>query len=222
MDLQHRLHPSQATLEPGVLALELLDPWILCLRLPASLSATSFPPWRSRHVGDANSIIATSTSPLDAEVRAATSPSTLPKASASRTIRSLYSKLKRRRFACSRTSGSLDPRRFAAGGISSRPTGSCGSRRGSLSQSKYSCVDHSSTLYTNFKGRSVSAMVGTEGFDGSATKVPLSLLTRAETGYIIKQTASTTGHKVSERRVGCSRSLERPEWSRTTRAVRWQ
>ena len=29
---------SQATLEPGVLALELLDPWILCLRLPASLS----------------------------------------------------------------------------------------------------------------------------------------------------------------------------------------
>ena len=38
MDLQHRLHPSQATLEPGVLALELLDPWILCLRLAASLS----------------------------------------------------------------------------------------------------------------------------------------------------------------------------------------
>ena len=38
MDLQHRLHPSQATLEPGVLALELLDPWILGLCLPASLS----------------------------------------------------------------------------------------------------------------------------------------------------------------------------------------
>ena len=46
MDLQHRLHPSQATLESGVLALELLDPWILCLRLPASLSQ------RHSHLGD--------------------------------------------------------------------------------------------------------------------------------------------------------------------------
>ena len=38
MDLQHRLHSSQATLKSGVLPLELLNPWILCLRLPASLS----------------------------------------------------------------------------------------------------------------------------------------------------------------------------------------
>ena len=49
--------------------------------------------------------------------RAATSPSPLPKASASRTIRSLYSALKRRRFACSRTSGSSTP-------AASRPAGS--------------------------------------------------------------------------------------------------
>ena len=49
--------------------------------------------------------------------RAATSPSPLPKASASRTIRSLYSALKRRRFACSRTSGSSPP-------AASRPAGS--------------------------------------------------------------------------------------------------
>ena len=49
--------------------------------------------------------------------RAATSPSPLPKASASRTIRSLYSALKRRRFACSTTSGSSTP-------AASRPAGS--------------------------------------------------------------------------------------------------
>ena len=49
--------------------------------------------------------------------RAATSPSPLPKASASRTIRSLYSAVKRRRFACSTTSGSSTP-------AASRPAGS--------------------------------------------------------------------------------------------------
>ena len=49
--------------------------------------------------------------------RAATSPSPLPKASASRTIRSLYSAVKRRRFACSTTSGSSTP-------AAARPAGS--------------------------------------------------------------------------------------------------
>ena len=49
--------------------------------------------------------------------RAATSPSPLPKASASRTIRSLYSAVERRRFACATTSGSSTP-------AAARPAGS--------------------------------------------------------------------------------------------------
>ena len=56
---------------PGVARVsKLLDPWILWQRSPirTSLSRTSFFTLADlSHVGDANSIIATSTSPLDAE-----------------------------------------------------------------------------------------------------------------------------------------------------------
>ena len=136
LDLQHRLDPSQATLEPGVLA-ELLDPWILCLRLPASLSR------RHPNLGDSSrwrrQLDNCDEYKPSRRRRAATSPSPL-QASASRTIRSLYSAVKRRRFACSLTSGSGTP-------AASRPAGSPVALRAppipprSLSLPTYSCVD---------------------------------------------------------------------------------